>query len=157
MAFDSAAPISRRTVAKGIAWTAPAVAIAGTAPAFAVSGPCVPTIVINEEASCKIANESSYKLSFSIAGDTCDLDSCTGTITEIYEATGQGRTIWDDGPISADGGTAYICNTAYNMSNYVMVKGSITCNGQTTIIDDRVDMPQFTSANNTCADDFCAA
>lgn len=42
MAFDSPAPISRRTVAKGIAWTAPAVAIAGTAPAFAVSAPPPP-------------------------------------------------------------------------------------------------------------------
>jgi len=37
MAFDSAAPINRRTVTKGIAWSVPAVAIASTAPAFAVS------------------------------------------------------------------------------------------------------------------------
>lgn len=37
MAFDSAAPINRRTVAKGIAWSVPAVAIASTAPAFATS------------------------------------------------------------------------------------------------------------------------
>ena len=39
IAFDSAAPINRRTVAKGIAWSVPAVAIAGVAPAFALSGP----------------------------------------------------------------------------------------------------------------------
>ena len=38
MAFDSPAPINRRTVAKGIAWSVPAVAIAGAAPAFALSG-----------------------------------------------------------------------------------------------------------------------
>lgn len=55
MAFDSPAPISRRTVAKGIAWTAPAVAIAGTAPAFAVSGP-EPTL--NFVAGCKYPGNS---------------------------------------------------------------------------------------------------
>lgn len=37
MAFDSATPINRRTVAKGIAWSVPAVAVAGAAPAFAAS------------------------------------------------------------------------------------------------------------------------
>ena len=38
MALDSTAPVSRRTVTKGIAWSVPAVAIAGAAPAFATSG-----------------------------------------------------------------------------------------------------------------------
>ena len=42
MAFDPAAPINRRTVTKGIAWSVPAVAIAGAAPAFAVSPPPPP-------------------------------------------------------------------------------------------------------------------
>ena len=50
MAFDSPAPINRRTVAKGIAWSVPAVAVAGTAPAFAVSGP-TPTLVF--QSACK--------------------------------------------------------------------------------------------------------
>jgi len=42
MAFDSATPINRRTVAKGIAWSVPAVAVAGAVPAFAVSPPPPP-------------------------------------------------------------------------------------------------------------------
>ena len=62
MAFDSPAPISRRTVAKGIAWTAPAVAIAGTAPAFAVSRPPI-EVDFGNSTACKIPG-SSY-------GDLC--------------------------------------------------------------------------------------
>ena len=155
MAFDSAAPINRRTEAKGIAWSVPAVAIAGSAPAFAASR-CVPVVVIDPTASCKIANQSSYKLAFRISGDNCDPGACTGTITRIYENTGQGETIWT-GTVAADGvAAALICNTANNMSNFVRVEATIICNGVTTYFDGRVTMPQFTSANNTCADNFCA-
>lgn len=42
MASDPAAPINRRTVTKGIAWSVPAVAVAGAAPAFAASPPPPP-------------------------------------------------------------------------------------------------------------------
>ena len=154
MAFDSAAPINRRTVAKGIAWSVPAVAIAGAAPAFATSH-CTPVVVIDVAASCKIANQSSYKLAFNIEGDNCDPGACTGTITRIYENTGLGRTIWT-GSVAADGvATAQICNTAFNMSNFVNVVATINCGGTITQFDGKVDMPQFTSANSTCADDFC--
>lgn len=57
MAFDSPAPISRRTVAKGIAWTAPAVAIAGTAPAFAVSRPPI-EVDFGNSTACKIPGKA---------------------------------------------------------------------------------------------------
>lgn len=42
-ASASGRPVSRRTVASGLAWTAPAVAIAASAPAFAASRCSAPT------------------------------------------------------------------------------------------------------------------
>lgn len=62
MAFDSPAPISRRTVAKGIAWTAPAVAVAGAAPAFATSSSnCVGAACVTLSGNvCKHPGEPKY-------------------------------------------------------------------------------------------------
>ncbi|WP_220489357.1 hypothetical protein [Tessaracoccus sp. MC1679] len=156
MAFDSAAPINRRTVAKGIAWSVPAVAVAGAAPAFAASR-CVPKPVVDGTKSCKKAgSEQSYKLYFGISGAGCDLGTCTGTITQIKEKTGQATVLWT-GSSPADGTTALIvCNTN-NMASSVLVNATITC-GTTisTFTDFEVSMPNFNSAGNTCADStFC--
>ncbi|WP_353082039.1 hypothetical protein [Tessaracoccus lapidicaptus] len=157
MAFDSPAPISRRTVAKGIAWTAPAVAIAGTAPAFAVSGPCTPEPVIDPNKSCKDANDKSYKLVFKIEGDNCAPGACSGTIEEIWENTGgpNAKLLWSEGMVADGTNAALICNTAADMSNYVVVKATIICGGDTINFYDKVAMPQWTSSNE-CQDDFCA-
>jgi len=145
---------------KGIAWTAPAVAIAGTAPAFAVSGPCIPEPVVDPTKSCKKAGkEQSYKLYFAIAGDNCNLDSCSGTITQIKEKTGGpggGKVLWT-GSKPLDGETPVIvCNTN-NMASSVLVNATITCGSVTkTYTDYEVAMPNFNSANNTCTDSaFC--
>lgn len=48
-------PVRRRTVAKGVAWTVPAVAVASTAPAFALSG--TPPIICAGVA-CKLPGSS---------------------------------------------------------------------------------------------------
>ncbi|WP_220490912.1 hypothetical protein [Tessaracoccus sp. MC1627] len=158
MAFDSAAPINRRTVAKGIAWSVPAVAIAGTAPAFAASR-CVPEPVADPTKSCKKAGqEQSYKLYFAISGETCNLNDCSGTITQIKEKTGQGTVLWT-GTAALDGNTpVIICNTN-NMASSVLVNATITCGTTTTTYTDfEVDMPNFNSAGNTCTDNvFCGA
>lgn len=61
MVFDSAAPINRRTVAKGIAWSVPAVAIAGAAPAFALSGD---TPTLSYQGACKFPGKSCAKAPF---------------------------------------------------------------------------------------------
>lgn len=47
--------VSRRTVAKGVAWTVPAVMVAGAAPAFAISG-TPPTFVF--DSACKSPGNS---------------------------------------------------------------------------------------------------
>ena len=81
MAFDSAAPINRRTVAKGIAWSVPAVAVAGAAPAFATSHEEPPTPVFNwtnavknPGGSCKIAcvPKQSYGVPVTVSNPTED-------------------------------------------------------------------------------------
>ncbi len=51
-------PIKRRTVAKGIAWTVPAVTVAGTAPAFAASSG---EVIFTYQVACKSAGASCDK------------------------------------------------------------------------------------------------
>ncbi|MHA6525530.1 hypothetical protein [Tessaracoccus sp. G1721] len=138
---------------KGIAWSVPAVAIAGAAPAFAASR-CVPEPVIDGDKSCKKANENSYKIVFKIAGDNCDPGACSGTITKVWEATGQGRTLFS-GSHPADGNTPLVlCNT-YNMSANVMVEATINCGGNITQFSGEVDVPQFNSAAGCDDPNFC--
>ena len=147
-------PVSRRTVAKGIAWTAPVLAVAGTAPAFAVTK-CEPKPVIDPNLSCKKANVNSYYLAFAIAGSNCDLENCSGTITQIKEKTGQARILFaGDHEIGNDGIT--LCDTN-NMASSVLVTGSITC-GTTTVnfTDLEVNTPQFTSTGVCSAATFCS-
>lgn len=85
-------PISRRTVAKGIAWTAPVVAIAGTAPAYATSGP-KPTLTYN--GACKFPGSKcdgrvfqGYGLVFDVKNNDPDkaIYFCTPKLTEILPA-----------------------------------------------------------------------
>jgi hypothetical protein len=145
--------VSRRTVAIGAAWAVPVIALATASPAYAAS--CVPTPVVSN-ASCKKANEKSYKLLFTIGGSDCTANSCTGTINKITQSTGGGLVIWPGPPSPADGTTPIIvCNTD-NMSAYVVVNATITCGTSTTTQDYTVKMPNFNSAGNTCTDsNFC--
>lgn len=90
MAFDSAAPINRRTVAKGIAWSVPAVAIASTTPAFAVSGPAPDLSFV---AGCKYPGNSckvpalfqSYTFVFNVKNNdpTKAIFFCDATLSDI--------------------------------------------------------------------------
>ncbi|MBN7793413.1 hypothetical protein [Microbacterium esteraromaticum] len=145
--------ISRRTVTKAMAWAVPAVAVASTVPTAAAS--CIPVPVVLDS-SCKKANESSYKLYFALGGEDCDdPGSCTGTITKITEQTGQGRTLYT-GSTPADGVTPILICDANNMANKVWVTASIDCVDGGAPKDYLVTMPQFNSANSTCADsNFC--
>lgn len=88
MAFDSPAPISRRTVAKGIAWTAPAVAIAGTAPAFAVSAPPPALVFLGgckfPGSKCDGTVKQSYGFRFQVTNSTnLDIYFCDAWLSNI--------------------------------------------------------------------------
>lgn len=135
--------ISRRTLAKGAAWSVPAVAVAAAAPAYAQSVPCVP--VLDEVNSCKNAKADQYKLVFTLSGSNCG--ACTLEIRRVYEATGQGRTIWAG--VATGGTPIYVCEP-YNMSNYIMIEARINCPGdEGTWQSYKVRMPQLTSSNCT--------
>lgn len=139
--------ISRRTVAKAAAWAVPVVAMATAAPAYAAS--CVPVPVV-APGSCKQADAKNYTLFFAIGGTGCTNSSCTGTITKIYQSTGQGLTYWT-GSSPADGTTPiYICG-ADNMANYIMVTATIMCGTSSVTNNYQVAMPNFNSNNNQCA------
>ncbi|MHA6509012.1 hypothetical protein [Tessaracoccus sp. Y1736] len=159
MAFDSAAPINRRTVTKGIAWSVPAVAVAGAAPAFATSH-CEPILVIDGDLSCKKSGFGSYKLVFKVSGDNCDPGACSGTIYEISENTGgpNAKILWESAVGSpADGATPIvICGEETGDSAaYLVVKATIVCGTTTIEFDEPVKTPQFNS-NNGCEDSgFC--
>lgn len=78
---------TRRTVAKGVAWSAPAVAVVAAAPAYAASGP--PPIITFLEGckapgnSCHLPARKSYVLSLSIKNVDLvnDIYICTATMT----------------------------------------------------------------------------
>jgi len=145
--------ISRRTVTKAMAWAVPAVAVAAPAPAFAASCKPVPVVA---NGSCKKANESSYKLFFTISATGCSTAGCTGTIEEIKQSTGQGLVLWT-GSEPADGQSPVIICDSPNMANFLLVRATIVC-GETVIPSAyyQVAMPNFNSANNQCADsNFC--
>lgn len=78
---------TRRTVAKGVAWSAPAVAVVATAPAYAASGPQpVITFIKGCKApgnSCHSPYTKSYVLSLSVKNvDTLhDIYICTASMT----------------------------------------------------------------------------
>ncbi|AQX16665.1 MULTISPECIES: hypothetical protein [Tessaracoccus] len=97
MAFDSPAPISRRTVAKGIAWTAPAVAIASTAPAFAVSNPQV--WFENQNVACKLPGASCEKETGVTKGYAVRVRVCTN-VTEPITVTFNSVVVRLDGVLS---------------------------------------------------------
>lgn len=152
MAQGIKSTVSRRTVAKGIAWSVPAVAMATAAPAFASS--CEYTLVIDPTLSCKKANTNDYRLVFKVGVTAqgpahCVVpDDYTATITKVYESTGQGGTLWEgyaETPASIS-----ICNTD-NMSAWVMVTATFP---DGTRDDIQVKMPNFNSIAPCDASDF---
>lgn len=85
--------INRRTVAKGMAWSVPAVAIASAAPAFAVSGP-TPTITFTSACkspgnSCKVFPKG-YRFNSKVC-NTSPVDIWIYTIT--FTASGSNLTL----------------------------------------------------------------
>ena len=151
MAQGIKSTVSRRTVAKGIAWSVPAVAMATAAPAFASS--CEYTLVIDPTQSCKKANTNDYRLVFKVDVTAqgpahCVVpDDYTATITKVYESTGQGGTLWEG---SAETGDPIIICNAGNMANKVMVTATFP-DGSRNI---QVVMPNFNSIAECQASDF---
>ncbi len=139
--------LSRRTLAKGAAWAAPAVVVAAATPAMAAS--CTYTLELSA-ASCKVAGgESNYKLIFVVVPSSPNCTPCEATITKVWQNTGGEETYWTG---SVPSGTPItICN-APNMSSKVRVNALIPCIPLPEAGYYLVDMPNFNSSNNTCSE-----
>lgn len=80
--------VSRRTVARGMAWSVPVVAVATTAPAYAVSPPCVPTVSFGA-GSCKCPGQSQtgeefvYYLKFCVDDTNCPQGTGTFRVLSV--------------------------------------------------------------------------
>lgn len=114
MPMHASRPVSRRTVAKGMAWAVPAVAVAGALPAHAVSG----TVTVTNTSACKAPGGScslywkGYAIGFTVTNNTtwtirinfdCVTDTTLGGVAtpmEIYStpawevAPGQSQTVY---------------------------------------------------------------
>lgn len=145
--------LSRRTLAKGAAWAAPAVVVASAAPMVSAS-PCEYTISVDPSRSCKKANANNYRLVFAVTavGTGCaNPANCSATITRVYERTGQGRTLWSGAAVTGE--AILICN-ARNMASSVYVDAQISCQ-DTQVRQYTVAMPSFPSTSTCTSDDFC--
>lgn len=82
--------ISRRTLAKGAAWAAPAVAVAAAAPNVAASPvtppPCITAAFTGNP--CRISNEKIYRFGFCIT-NACTDASLTFTVTKLINRSGK--------------------------------------------------------------------
>lgn len=103
-------PVPRRTVAKGIAWSVPAVAVASAAPMAAASPICLPNIYLDQALSCKCPGNSSpqnpknYYLTICASDPEClpeDSDNFI-TITAVQNGSGAYFTFWN--------GSEYVSN-----------------------------------------------
>ena len=82
--------ISRRTLAKGAAWAAPAVAVAAAAPNVAASPvtppPCITAAFTGKP--CRISNKKIYRFGFCITNACTDGASLTFTVTKLINQSG---------------------------------------------------------------------
>lgn len=82
--------ISRRTLAKGAAWAAPAVAVAAAAPNVAASPvtppPCITAAFTGKP--CRISNKKIYRFGFCITNACTDGTSLTFTVTKLINQSG---------------------------------------------------------------------
>lgn len=148
--------ISRRTVAKGMAWAVPAMAVAATVPFAAAS--CVPTVGL-APGSCKKANVNSYYLLFNLSGDpTCDAPiTCTGE-TYALRYKGNQNIFWgstdNPEPVPFAAGIT-VCGMQAN-ANYIQAYVSVSCiNGGEPFWTGDIGMPQVSTGK--CTDPtFCS-
>lgn len=87
--------VSRRAVAKGIAWAVPAVAVTAAAPAYAASGDCVAARL--GSTSCLTTDGKTSRLTFEFS-TTCTTGR-TVSITSVTPQYKQGQTILDMTPV----------------------------------------------------------
>lgn len=137
--------ISRRTVAKGVAWSVPAVAVASAAPMAAASPTtCIPVVTINPDKSCKEADQKNYLLNL-VLKDSCGKDlTCSAVITAVKDKanndSGRIKTYWEGIlPIPSPEGVL-VCN-ADSMPAKVWITGTTDCPDIESPFNREITMP----------------
>jgi len=143
--------LSRRTLAKGAAWAAPAVVVAAAAPKVSASPPLPPCVTFAFTGdACRRSNEAIYKFGFCIT-NSCRTGSFDLCVTRL--------TNQSDKALIPDGGGLPLCGTlaptdqlcltervwrAASQGNGVNVYGTV--NGGAEVLLFSVDAPQKTDA-----------
>jgi hypothetical protein len=163
--------ISRRTVARGVAWSAPIAVVGVAAPAFAAS--CAPQISFDNGRSCKCPGQSDPGEEFAYYVGFCVTNTCNdggqgagGTFTVISVAKSNGG-LFVNTPnncfpaVLGTGSTASgSCTTdvyrmiSDNSGNFVKVTFDFTINGITTRYTQQLPSPPKCT-NDNLADGRC--
>jgi hypothetical protein len=166
--------VSRRTVARGAAWSVPIAAVAVSAPAMAAS--CVPQISLDLGRSCKCPGQSSpgeefvYYLAFCVTND-CVVGSGAGGTFKVLEVAKDNGSVFPNRPnacfpatIGAGSTPTPVneCTTATyrfdstNSGNFVLITFQVTVGGATTTYTQQLPSPPFCDCKNGgCTDGRC--
>lgn len=89
--------VSRRTVAKGLAWSVPAVAVAAATPAYAASPICIEVTyggdACKEPGNASPETPKAYNLSF-VFTNTCNSGCVDIVVTDVYKPRGSDRNLY---------------------------------------------------------------
>ena len=152
--------ISRRTVARGVAWSAPIAAVGIAAPAFAAS--CAPQISFDNGRSCKCPGQSVGEEEFAYYVGFCVNNNCndggqgsggTFKVLSVVKSNGSAFTNTPNNCFPAKIGDTFVdtpvgtCTTdvyrfiSTNSGNFVQVTFSVTVNGTTTTYTQQLASP----------------
>ena len=166
--------VSRRTIARGAAWSVPIAAVATSAPAFAAS--CVPQVSFDLDRSCKCPGQSSegeefvYYVAFCVDNACVDGGTGSGGTFTIIELAKDNGSAFDNVPnacfpaVLADAEPTNVndCTTdifrmdSTNSGTFVLVTFDVTVGGVTTRYTQQIQSPPFCECKNGgCTDGRC--
>ncbi len=147
--------VTRRAVARGVAWTVPIAAVSVAAPAFAVSGPA-PTAVISTLCSCT-SNSRKYRISVTF----------TNTIAQSFDISTMSVTSGNNsGLVVVPAATFTLSNvvgptvktfdfTRTNNSSPLSVTFKFTAKNNSNAVTTIRTTPQYNTASASCGAGVC--
>ena len=149
--------VSRRAVARGVAWTVPVAAVSVAAPAFALSGPA-PTAVITSICTCTSnAQGRKYRISVTFTNTIAQsfyisaMSVATGNISTLGVTPATTFTI-----SAVPGPTVKTFDfTRTNSSSALPLTFTFTAKNNSNNVTTIRTTPQFNTASTACATGLC--